>query len=147
MKITLCASIAFYNEMLEVKNDLECLNHAVKLPPSEVKNENGDMIPVKQFYSRRKAEKDDTSWIWDRRREAVRAHFKKVEWCDAVLILNYDKNDIANYIGPNTFLEMGLAFYLHKKIFLLNNIPQTNFKEEILSMKPAIINRDLTKIR
>ena len=41
---------------------------------------------------------------------------------------------------------MGLAFYLKKKIFLLNDIPEMSFKEEILGMKPIVINNDLSKI-
>ena len=146
MKITICGSIAFYNEMLDVKEKLEQLGHQVKLPPFEVKDDNGNMIPVKEYYSIRKAETDDTSWIWDRKEEAMRLHFQKVEWSDPVLILNHDKNGVSNYVGANTLLELGLAFHLNKKLFLLNNIPDIGCKEEILGMKPSVINNDLTKI-
>ncbi len=147
MNITICGSIAFYDEMLDIKKKLEQLGHQVKLPPFEVKDENGNMIPVKEYYSKRKAETNDTSWIWDRKEEAMRLHFQKVEWGDAVLILNHDKNDIPNYVGANTLLEMGLAFHLNKKLFLLNDIPEISYKEEILGMKPIVINDDLTKIK
>lgn len=147
MNITICGSIAFYVEMLGVKDKLEQLGHQVKLPPFEVKNENGDMIPVKQYYDKRKAENDDTSWVWDRKEEAMRLHFLQVEWCDAVLILNYEKNNILNYVGANTLMEMGLAFYFNKKLFLLNDIPEINCKEEILGMKPIVIGQDLEKIK
>jgi hypothetical protein len=146
MNITICGSIAFYEEMLDVKGKLEQLGHQVKLPPFEVKDDNGNMIPVKEYYSKRKAETRDTSWIWDRKEEAMRLHFQKVEWGDAVLILNYDKNNIPNYVGANTLLELGLAFHLNKKLFLLNDIPNIGAKEEILGMKPILINQDLTKI-
>ena len=147
MNITICGSIAFYDKMLDIKKELEQLGHQVKLPPFEVKNENGNMIPVKEYYSKRKAETNNNSWIWNRKEEAMRLHFQKVEWSDAVLILNYAKNNILNYIGANTLLEMGLAFYLNKKLFLLNNIPKISYKEEILGMKPVIINNDLRKIK
>jgi len=147
MNITICGSIAFYDKMLDIKKKLEQLDYQVKLPPFEVKDENGNMISVKEYYSKRKAEINDASWIWDRKEEAMRLHFQKVEWCDAVLILNYDKNDIPNYIGVNTLLEMGFAFHLNKKLFLLNEIPEISYKEEILGMKPIIINNDLTKIK
>lgn len=146
MNITICGSIAFYAEMLEIKEKLEQLGHQVKLPPFEVKDENGNLISVKQYYAKRKAETDDASWIWDRKEEAMRVHFQKVEWCDAVLILNYDKNKILNYVGANTLMEMGLAFYLNKKLFLLNDIPDIDCKEEILGMKPRVIDSDLEKI-
>ena len=147
MKITICGSIAFYDEMLDIKKELEQLGHQVELPPFEVKDENGNMIPAKEYYYKRKNETDNTSWIWDRKEEAMKLHFQKVEWSDAVLILNFDKNNISNYIGANTLLEMGLAFHLNKKLFLLNDIPEVNYKEEILGMKPIIINKDLTRIK
>lgn len=147
MNITICGSIAFYDEMLNIKKKLEQLGHIIKLPPFEIKDENGNMISVKEYYSKRKSETNNTSWIWDRKEEAMRMHFQKVDWSDAILILNYDKNNIQNYIGANTLLEMGLAFHFNKKLFLLNNIPEINYKEEILGMKPIIINNDLTKIK
>lgn len=61
MKITLCGSITFYDGMLDMKIKLEQLGHLVKLPPSEVKNENGDTISVKEYHQIRKAETDGTS--------------------------------------------------------------------------------------
>lgn len=147
MKITLCGSIAVYDEMLEINNKLEQLGHEVKLPPFEVKDENGNMVPVKEYYAKRKSETNNSSWVWDRKEQAMRFHFQKVEWSEAILVLNYDKNGVSNYVGANTLLEMGLAFYLNKKIFLLNDIPEISYKEEILGMKPIVINQDLEKIK
>jgi len=72
---------------------------------------------------------------------------KKVAWSDAVLVINYDKNGIKGYIGGNTLMEIGLAFFLKKKIYLLNKIPELSYKEEILGVKPIIISGDLTKIK
>lgn len=146
MKITICGTIAFYDEMLKTKKELEELGHEVKLPPSEIRGDNGKMIPIKEYYERRKSETDETSWIWDKKEEAMRMHFDKVERSDAILVLNYDKKGIAGYIGANTLLEMGLAFYLRKRIFLLNNIPEIDYKEEILGMRPAVIGGELAKI-
>ena len=147
MKITICGSIAFYDEMIEIKEKLEKLNHQVKLPPLEIKDEKDEMISVKEYYAKRKIETDDHSWIWEKKEEAMRAHFQKVEWSEAVLILNYKKNNIIGYIGANTLLEMGLAFFLRKKIFLLNDIPEISYKEEILGMKPVVIKGNLEKIK
>ena len=56
------------------------------------------------------------------------------------------KDGKKNYIGGNTLMEMGLAFFLKKKIFLLNQIPELSYKEEILGVKPILINGDLNKI-
>lgn len=147
MNVTICGSIAFYDEMLDIKKKLEQLGYLVQLPPLEISDENGKMIPIKEYYTKRKTETDNASWIWNKKEKAMRWHFQKVAGSDAILVLNHDKNNIPNYIGANTLLEMGLAFHLNKKIFLFNNIPEISYKEEILGMKPVIINQDLEKIR
>lgn len=146
MKITICGSIAFIDEMQEAKLQLEKLGHEVKLPPSEISDEHGDAIPVKDYYAIRKATTATDGWIWDRKEQAMRNHFNKVLWADAILVLNHDKNNIPHYIGANTLLEMGLAFHHGKKIFLLNPIPTISYTEELLGMRPTIINGELSLI-
>lgn len=147
MKITLCGSIAFYDEMNKAKIELEKVGNEVKLPPHEIADENGKMIPIKQYYATRKATITTDGWIWDRKADAIRWHFDKVAWSDAILVLNHTKHDVQNYIGGNTLLEMGLAFYLKKPIYLYYPIPEMAYKEEILGMKPVVIDGDLSKIK
>ncbi len=147
MKITICGSIAFFGQMLKIKNDLEKLGHQVKLPPTTVKDDKNKTITVEKYYQLRKQEKNPNSWIWDEKTKAIKDHFKKIEWAEAVLILNYKKKNTPNYIGANTFLEMGLAFHFDKKIFLLNSIPEMSCTEEVLGMQPLIINNNLTLIK
>ena len=77
----------------------------------------------------------------------INEHFKLIENSDAILVLNYDKNGIKNYIGGNSFLEIGLAYYLKKKIYLVNPIPKLSYDTEIIAMKPIILNGDLTQIK
>jgi len=146
MKITICGSIKFFDEMLEKKKQLEELGHEIETPPLNIGNEKGEIISITEYYKLRKAEKNDESWIWDRKEEAMKKHFKKVTWSDAILVLNYDKNNIKGYVGANTFLEMGLALHMGKKIYMVNSIPEVPHKEELLGMKPVIISGDLTKI-
>ncbi|MDQ5961586.1 MAG: hypothetical protein QG581_507, partial [Patescibacteria group bacterium] len=43
-------------------------------------------------------------------------------------------------------LEMGLALYLRKPIYLWNPIPEISYKEELLGMWPVVLDRDLKKI-
>jgi len=146
-KITICGSIAFYDEMLEIKQRLELQGHEVKLPPKEVKDKEGNLMPAKEYYNLRQNANENEKWIWERKKEAMKLHFEKVEWAEAIVVLNYDKKGIKNYIGSNTLMEMGLALNLDKKIFLLNPIPEISAKEEILGMHPIILNGDLTKIK
>lgn len=146
MKITLCGSIAFQEEVLSIKEKLEKLGHEVKLWPTEIKNETGQLICAKEYYKIRRIASENEKWVWDRKAEAVLEHFDKVAWSDAILVANYDKNNVKGYIGGNTLMEMGLAFFLKKKIYLLNQIPELSYKEEILGVKPILINGDLSKI-
>ena len=55
-----------------------------------------------------------------------------IQKSDAILVLNLTKNGIENYIGGNTFLEMGFAHVLEKKIFVYNKLPDVGYKDEIL---------------
>ena len=146
MKITLCGSIAFQKEINSAKEGLEELGHEVKIWPVKLKDGNGNLIPVEEYYKIRKTAANDEKWVWDRKAEAVMEHFEKVAWSDAILVANYDKKGVKGYIGGNTLMEMGLAFYLKKKIYLLNEIPELSYKEEILGVKPIIIFGDLKKI-
>jgi len=101
MKIAICGSIAFYQEMLEIKAKLENLGHEIVLPPTQIKDQNGDLISVEKYYEIRKNAKDDDKWIWERKAELIKSYFQKEVWADAILVLNHDKNDIAGYIGGN----------------------------------------------
>jgi hypothetical protein len=61
------------------------------------------------------------------------------------LILNYEKNGVANYIGGNTLMEMGLACWLNKPIYLMNPVPaDLSYSEEIRGMRPIVIDSDLS---
>lgn len=61
-------------------------------------------------------------------------------------ILNFTKNNMENYIGSNTLMEMGFAHVHDKKIFLLNPVPEVGSKDEILAMEPIVLHDDLNKI-
>jgi nucleoside 2-deoxyribosyltransferase len=147
MKVTLCGSISFYKEMTDIKNKLEALGHQVKLPPIKVPDKDGNFIPVEKYYEIRKIAGDNEAWVWERKAQAIQSHFDKVAWADAILVTNFDKKGINGYIGANTLMEMGVAFHLKKPIFLLNQIPKLDYKEEILGMQPIVVNNDLNKIK
>jgi len=146
MKITLCGSIAFQDEILSIKEKLEKLGHEIKIWSPEIKDKNGKLISVKEYYKIRHTANNNEKWVWDRKTEAILKYFEKVAWSDAILITNYDKNDVKGYIGGNTLMEMGLALFLKKKIYLLNEVPELSYKEEILGVKPIILRGDLSKI-
>jgi hypothetical protein len=146
MKITLCGSIAFIDEMDAVRKELETMGHEVQMPPLEIVGEDGQALPVKEYYAIRKSASDDHEWVWKKKAEAMHGHFDKVAWADAILVCNYDKNGVAGYVGANTLMEMALSFHLKQPIYLLNPIPEISYKEEILGMWPIVIDGDLKKI-
>jgi len=139
--------VVFQEEAVSLKEKLEKIGHEIKIWPLKVENERGQLIPVKEYYRIRQAASNDEKWVWDRKAEAILEHFDKITWSDAILVANYDKNNIKSYIGGNTLMEMGLAFFLKKKIYLLNQVPKVPYKEEILGVKPIILDGDLTKIQ
>lgn len=149
MKITICGSMAFYKQMLDLKKDLESLGNEVMIPslalevPGEDKyfgqymEDNGgiDAFPAEHP-------------LWDLKKGAINDHFLKIEKSDCILIANYEKKGVAGYVGGNTLIEIGLAFYLKKKIYILNNVSsEISYKQEIMGMSPVFLNGDLNKIR
>lgn len=78
--------------------------------------------------------------------DLIRRYYNEIKKNDAVLVVNDVVNKVPNYIGGNAFLEIGFAYILNKKIFLLNDIPNVSYKDEIEAMRPIVINGDLTKI-
>jgi hypothetical protein len=53
-------------------------------------------------------------------------------------------------MGASVLMEIGLAYYLKKKIFLLYPPPPLDvakYSHEVLIMQPIILNGDLSKIK
>lgn len=76
----------------------------------------------------------------------IRRHFANIATADAVLIANFEKNGIENYVGSNTFLEMCAGFIYDKPIYLLNPVPKQDNYEEILALEPIVLNGDLSQL-
>ena len=145
MKIVICASISFTSEIKEVANKLRELGHEVEIPFYSQKIIEG-RISLEEF-EKIKQKNGDIEFRKKAKKDLIKRYFKIIKDSDAILVLNLDKNGIKSYIGGNTFLEMGFAHVLNKKIFLFNDIPDMFYKDEIKAMNPIIIDRDLTKIK
>ena len=80
--------------------------------------------------------------------DAIREFWNLMQEGDAILVMNFDKHGIQNYIGGNTLMEIGFAHVLNQKIFLYNPIPDIPYyKSEIKAVKPTIINGNLSLIK
>jgi len=126
----------FHREMTQIQLLLEDQGHTVLVPK--------DLTVLEQNESYMETDEERISSKIEH--DFIREHFRKIEKSDAVLVLNYEKKGIAGYIGGNTFLEMGYAFGLGKKIYLLHPVPEMDYSVEMHAMKPVVLNGDLGKI-
>ena len=136
MKICICCSLSFTDKVKEIAGKLDELGHEVFLP-------NGVIIDAIH-----KSDFDPVEAKRGNGYDFIREHFKKIEESDAMLVCNFTKNGIDNYIGANTFLEMGFAYYIKKPIFVLNPLPDYKYiNDELLNFDVKIINGDLSRIK
>jgi len=144
MKIALCGSMAFAQEMLEAERVLKKQGYRVILPEGVQ-----EYIDNDKFLEKLK----NTSKLEDAKRkktlDLVKKHYHKIKNSDAILVINKDKNGIKGYIGGNTFLEMGFAHVLNKKIFTTNPLSnkQDAIYQELMAMEPTVIGEKLTGLR
>lgn len=146
MKITVCGSIAFIDQMLECQTVLEKSGHIVYIPSFTAEDPEGNPMDKKEFYRIRKEGKMDLKWFEKEKARAIREHFDEIVKGDAILVTNYEKNGVPGYIGGNTLMEMGLAFHFKKPIYLLYPLPEISYKEEIIGMLPIVLDGDLSNI-
>ncbi len=136
MKIVICGSMIFSRSMIDIEKELLEFGHAVVIPRHT--GEYAELKLAKEVHSESVKNKV--------KNDLIRDYFDKIKNSDAVLVVNKDKNKVKNYIGGNSFLEMGFAYILNKKIFFLNGIQEMIYTDEIEAMQPIVLNGDLTKI-
>ena len=136
MKIVICGSMTFSKSMIGIEKELVEIGHAVVIP--RYTKEYAELELAEEIHSESVKNKVE--------HDLIRDYFNKIKNSDAILIVNKNKNKIKNYIGGNSFLEMGFAHILNKKIFLLNSIPEMIYTDEIKAMQPIVLEGDLTKL-
>lgn len=119
------------DKMFEIEQKLKDLGFNVLLPNVGETNDYSTMTEADQYEFKNRMIID---------------HLDKIRQGDAVLIVNDKLKDTDNYIGANSFLEIGFAFSLGKKIFLLNNLPEQPNRVEIGGMLPVCLDGDVGAI-
>lgn len=141
MKIFICGSMYLAKEMLEAKKKLEELGHIAEVPcDTELFVDNPDMTTDSHEENYKHCVDNDI----------IRKSFNSIAENDAILILNYPKNGVEGYVGASGLMEIGLAYYLNKKIFLLYPPPpvkEVKSSHEILIMQPVVLNGNLDSIK
>ena len=135
MIITICGSCTFAEKMGEAADQLKKKGHEVFTP---------EPLVTEEWYQENHGRENflEMKPVW------TQNHFKRIQNSDAVLILNNEKKGIKGYFGPNTLMELSVAFFLGKKIFLLHSINENHpYFEELIGMKSIVLNGDLEDIK
>jgi len=105
-------------KMLEVSDELQKFGHEVVLPRHT--QEYAEMKTSDHIHNESVKNKIEN--------DLIRDYYEKIKASDAILVINCDLNGVENYIGGNSFLEMGFAHVLGKKIFLLRHHTKLTFQ-------------------
>ncbi len=124
MKITIVGNMSFLEKFTEAKKTLEQQGHKVIVPEKDPTPE-----PIPSAVKRKAMEKFN----------------ENLKESDAILVMNYTKDGKENHIGANTLMEIGMAFILQKKIFVLNPSPEF-CRDELEAIEVQFLNGDLSKI-
>lgn len=138
MKITIGGSMTFAKEQIEVAKYLRGKGHEILLTDdidSYLKDEKIKLNFEQELEISKKY-------------DIIRTFFNKIAESDALLVINHDKKNVPGYIGTSVIMEIGLAYYLKKKIYLLKEVDKNqSYALEIALINPAILNGDLSKIK
>ena len=141
MIITICSSANFYKHVVDIEAELVALGFDVLVPhnANEMKK-TGDFEPTHRTWLQNP---DD----YHKKSDYMRRHFDEIEKGDVCLVVNDEKHGKPNYIGGNVLIEMAIAFYLNKSIYIFNGLPEgTPYDEEIIGMNPVVLDGDIQKL-
>lgn len=136
--IFLCSSMNFYRELVEIEKKLVARGFKVNIPVSAQTMKKNNDFEVLHFKG-----------VFTHKQKAgfIHKNFKKISEGDAILVINGEKNGIKGYIGVNVLMEIGLAFFFKKRIYIWNPIlNDASYKEELHAFDVKIINQRLEKI-
>lgn len=140
MKIVILSSMAFVEDIMEKKAELERLGHSVQVP-----GDTQHALEVPDRLLRSYAPTLDTCVGND----FLRTSMQDIAAAESVLVLNHPKNGINGFVDSYCMMQIGVAYYLHKKIFLLYPLPPTHdnrFALDVSMTQPKVLNGDMTLI-
>ena len=141
MKITISGSVKFAGKLVEIYNKLKEMGHEPMMHKEMFGIADGTAKEIIDGISTNHAETK-------RKHNFIKWWHDCIKSGDAILVCNFEKNGIPNYIGGNTLMEIGFAHVNDKKVFLLNPVPKgVSYSDEIEAMVDVVINGDLSKIK
>ena len=135
MKIFVACSKHFYERIVPIRDFLEARGHEVFLP-------NSFDEPFAEERLKGMGREEHIEW----KASMLSRDEDNIRPVDAVLVLNFEKRGIPNYIGGATFLEVYVAWKMGKKIFFYNDLPNCSFTDELVGINPVVINGRLEEI-
>jgi len=137
MKITIGGSMVFAKEQITMKKQLEAAGHEILITDDIEDYANNSAI--KQSFE----DELKLSLEYD----IMHTFFNKIEESDALLICNLPKKWIEWYLGTSVLMEIGLAYHLGKKVYLLYDVDKTQgYALEVAIIQPTILDGDISKI-
>jgi nucleoside 2-deoxyribosyltransferase len=142
MKIIICGSQStggFIEEMKKASEFLKKKGFEVFTPDCFEKESLVTEDYYKESFGKEKFLRMKPEW--------TKNHWREIEESDAILIMNHEKNGIKGYIGSNTLMELSVALYLGKKVFLLYPLEEKSpHYEELAGTNSTVINGNLDLI-
>ncbi len=133
MVITICMSMSLRHRLPDICGVLEAAGHEVLTP-----------VDTREFDYERANDNERAELKRDK--DLIRTHYEKIKISDAILVLNEDLPGKPRYIGGNSFLEMGFAHVLDIPIYLMQDVPESPYRSEMLAMDPIVVDGDLSLI-
>lgn len=127
-RVVLCGSMSAYTEIQLLQKELYAMKVRSIIPEPE--DEIKPSLSIEAFENFKR--KVSFSYIKQIRHPLT----------VAVLAVNLDKHGINNYIGPNTFAEIAVAFAQRKKVYVYQGYPDI-YREELSAWKVTELLGDL----
>jgi hypothetical protein len=130
-RVVVCGSMSAFPEMLRVADSLASSGVAAIVPD------------VRDDF----AAQDSPRGVAVAKRRASMRHIRKIldRRTTAIVVVNVDKDGRHDYIGPNAFAEIAIAFAHGRSVFLLQAVPE-NYAEELEAWDAVPLRGDLRPV-
>jgi len=105
MKIAICGSMAFIDEMEAIAAKLRPRATFVATPVREERDASWESLPLQEAVHRK--------------RTYLFGYLERIRASDLVLVANFDKAGVEGYVGPNTLVEAAFAHAAGKAVVFL----------------------------
>ncbi len=130
-RVVLCGSMSAYGEMLRIQKILQRSG----IPT---------VVPVAEDHIKHSLTPEEFRLF---KRKVSYQYLRKIRHPStfAVVAINCDKYDIRNYVGPNTFAEIAVAFAQSKRIYLYQDMPEA-FEDELQAWAAIPLCQEFSKL-